>query len=318
MPENREQLIEQFNAGSMPALARAISLVENEREGYLEVLGAVRSRVGNAHRIGLTGPPGAGKSTLTSALVAEYRKLGMRVGVIAIDPTSPFTGGALLGDRVRMEDVAQDEGVYIRSLATRGAQGGLSTAAADVLDLLDAFGMERIIVESVGVGQSELDILGAVDTCAVVLVPESGDSIQTLKAGLMEIADLFVVNKADRPGADALARDLSVMLGLRVNAEREQRRRVLQTVATEHTGVPQLREALEAHWSASEASGELIARRKSRVRQQVRQVAERMLSVRLWTSGSPASVALENFSAELLDGRMSPRAVAARIVEGMA
>src|ERR1019366_8604581 len=171
--------------------------------------------IGRAHRIGITGPPGAGKSTLTTLLAAELRKAGRTVGIIAVDPTSPFTGGALLGDRVRMESVALDEGVFIRSMATRGSLGGLAAATREITDLLDAFGFDRVIIETVGVGQSELDVARTADSTAVVLVPESGDSIQTLKAGVMEIADVFVVNKADRPGADRLRNDVELMLGLR-------------------------------------------------------------------------------------------------------
>src|SRR5207247_2604703 len=165
--------------------------------------------------VGLAGPPGAGKSTITSLLAKRFREAGLKVGVIAVDPTSTFTGGALLGDRVRMESVALDPGVFIRSMATRGSLGGLAAATREVADVYDAFGLDRILIETVGVGQTELDIARTADTSVVVLVPESGDSIQTLKAGLMEIADLFVVNKADRPGADRLRNDLELMLGLR-------------------------------------------------------------------------------------------------------
>src|SRR6185369_9513604 len=170
--------------------------------GFEQLLSALHPKLGRARRIGITGPPGAGKSTLTHQLAAHYRAAGLTVAVVAVDPTSPFTGGALLGDRIRMEGVALDDGVYIRSLATRGSLGGISAATRAVADVLDAYGFDRILMETVGVGQSELEIAGAADTTVVILVPESGDSIQTLKAGLMEIADLFVVNKADRPGAD--------------------------------------------------------------------------------------------------------------------
>src|SRR3970282_330623 len=172
-------------------------------------------RVGRARRIGMTGPPGAGKSTLTTRLVTEFRAVALRVGVIAVDPTSPFTGGALLGDRVRMESVALDPGVFIRSLATRGSLGGISSATRSVADVLDAFGFDRILIETVGVGQSDLEVARAADTTMVILVPESGDSIQALKAGLMEIADVFVVNKADRPGAERVRNDIELMLGMR-------------------------------------------------------------------------------------------------------
>jgi len=210
-----EALLRDFDDGRRAALARVISIVENQRDGFHDLLNALHSRIGRSHRIGITGPPGAGKSTLTSALIAYYRSRGEKVAVIAVDPTSPFTGGALLGDRIRMNEISMDDGVFIRSMATRGSLGGLALATKEIADVMDAFGFERIIVETVGVGQSELDIAAAADSTVVVLVPESGDSIQAMKAGLMEAADLFVINKADRPGADRLAREVSSMLHFR-------------------------------------------------------------------------------------------------------
>jgi LAO/AO transport system kinase len=210
-----KRLLEDFSAGKKPALARVVSVVENHGDGFDALLATLHARIGRGRRIGITGPPGAGKSTLTSALIATYRAAGLSVGVVAVDPTSPFTGGALLGDRIRMESVALDPGVFIRSMATRGSLGGLAEATGEVADVLDAFGTDRIIIETVGVGQSELDVSRNADSTVVVLVPESGDSIQTLKAGLMEIADIFVVNKADRPGEQRLRNELELMLGLR-------------------------------------------------------------------------------------------------------
>lgn len=223
--ERFDALLEGFEQGRRTALARAISVVENQREGFQTLLHRLHPRLGRAHRIGITGPPGAGKSTLTAELIRRYRARGETVAVVAVDPTSPFTGGALLGDRVRMNDVGLDDGVFIRSMATRGSLGGLAVTTKEVADVLDAFGFDRLLVETVGVGQSELDIAQAADTTVVVLVPESGDAIQAMKAGLMEISDLFVVNKADRPGAQRLVKDLEMMLHLREGPGARRRRR---------------------------------------------------------------------------------------------
>lgn len=213
-----DRVLVDFDARKPAALARAVSIMENHRVGFDALASVLHPRLGHARRIGITGPPGAGKSTISTQLVRSWREAGLTVGVIAVDPTSPFTGGALLGDRIRMEEVALDPGVFIRSMATRGSLGGLASATRDVCDVLDAFGMDVILIETVGVGQSELDVARTADTTLVVLVPESGDSIQTLKAGVMEIADIFTVNKADRPGADRLRNDLELMLGLRPGA----------------------------------------------------------------------------------------------------
>lgn len=210
-----EDLLTGVRARNVAALARAITVVENGREGYEAFLSAIHGDIGRAHRIGVTGPPGAGKSTLGERLIQAYRRRGVTVAVVAVDPTSPFSGGALLGDRIRMEQASQDPNVFIRSMATRGATGGLATTTREVCDVLDAYGFERIIIETVGVGQSELAIAASADSAVLVLVPESGDGVQALKAGILEIADLFIVNKADRSGADRLKQELEVMLGIR-------------------------------------------------------------------------------------------------------
>ena len=309
------RLLADLDARRPAALARAVSIVENHRPGFDALLGALHPRTGRARRIGITGPPGAGKSTLATALVAAMRAQGLTVAVIAVDPTSPFTGGALLGDRIRMERVALDPGVFIRSLATRGSLGGLSAATREAADVADAYGFDRVLVETVGVGQSELDVARAVDSSVVVLVPESGDSIQTLKAGLMEIADLFVVNKADRPGADRVRHDIEVMLGMRggaaygnvpahhgvdlkriMNPARAARQAaaedaaaegrwtppVLATVAAQEQGIAELMAALDRHHGYLEASGELRRRRRARLRERVVEVVEHKLRSRLW------------------------------------
>ena len=336
-------LLAELSSGRKAALARAVSIVENQRAGSDAILGAAHPHLGRARRIGITGPPGAGKSTLTTLAAARLRASGFTVGIVAVDPTSPFSGGALLGDRVRMESVALDPGVFIRSMATRGSLGGLATATREVCDVLDAFGFDRILVETVGVGQSELDIARTVDSSVVVLVPESGDSIQTLKAGLMEIADLFVVNKADRPGADRLSNDLELMLGMRGgrtmgavpahhgvdlksvgNPAREARRAaredadnwtppVLRTVGSTGSGVDELLASLDRHFAYLERSGTLRSRRRERLRERVVAVVETRVRGRLW--GDAATLAwLEQHLPRLEAGELTPYAAAEQLL----
>jgi len=241
--------------GDPRALARAISLVEDEAPQGVEIVRALYPRTGRAYLIGVTGPPGAGKSTLVDRLTSEIRRAGQSVGVLAVDPTSPFTGGALLGDRVRMGAHASDPGVFIRSMATRGHLGGLARATADAALVLDAAGKDVIIIETVGVGQDEVDIVRTADISIVTLVPGTGDEVQALKAGIMEIADIFVVNKADHDGADRLVQSVMAMLALQDFAPGAWRPPVLKTVATEGTGVAELWGAIKAFREQATASG---------------------------------------------------------------
>jgi LAO/AO transport system kinase len=338
-----DQLIDDFDAGKPAALARVVSIVENHRAGFEQILGSLHPRTGRARRVGLTGPPGAGKSTITSLLVKSFRDQGLTVGVIAVDPTSPFTGGALLGDRVRMESVALDPGVFIRSMATRGSLGGLAAATREVADVLDAFGFDRLLIETVGVGQSELDVARTADSTVLVLVPESGDSIQTLKAGVMEIADIFVVNKADRPGADRLRNDVELMLGLRkgvsfgnvpahhgidlkrLNPARLARESaavanptewtapVLSAVATKQEGIAEIMAALDRHFAYLEQSGTLRARRRERLRERVMDVVERKVSDRLWKDPRTRTW-LEEQLPSVEEGTATPFAVADQLL----
>ena len=338
MSTTHDKLLTDFRAGRKAALARAISIVENHRAGFEQVLGALHPLTGRARRVGITGPPGAGKSTLTTLLARLYRGKGLTVGIVAVDPTSPFTGGALLGDRIRMEEVALDPGVYIRSLATRGSLGGLSAATREACDVMDAFGVDRILIETVGVGQSELEVARTADTSLVVLVPESGDSIQTLKAGLMEIADVFTVNKADRPGADRLRNEIEIMLGMRggaalrnvpahhgvdlkrSNIARQARAAsmeesdtwtppVLSTVAAKGEGIEVLSDALDRHFGYLERSGTLRTRRRARLRDRVVEAVEDKARRRLWND-DPTNAWLEERLPELESGVLTPFAVA--------
>jgi len=259
-------------------LARAISAVENEAPEAVAILDACFERSGRAFRLGITGPPGAGKSTLVARIAREYRRRGETVGVVAVDPTSPFSGGALLGDRVRMGELAGDPGVFIRSMATRGSQGGLAVHTAQVCDVLDAAGFTRILIETVGVGQSELEVAQTADTTAVVLVPESGDGVQAMKAGLMEIGDLFVINKADREGAERGAFAVRSALELRPKAEGGWAPPVLLTVASEGKGTGEVVEYFELHLGHLKSHGGLDERRRHRVEQRMRD----LLRAQLW------------------------------------
>lgn len=244
MQQPTQDLIDKMFAGDKRALARLMTYVDNHHDDLLEVMSVMHQRAGAAYRLGVTGPPGAGKSTLVDKLIRNYRRQDKKIGVVAIDPSSPFSGGAVLGDRIRMQDHNADEAVFIRSLGSRGAHGGLSRATRDIVGLLDAFGSDIVIIETVGVGQTELDIMSVAATTLVVLVPESGDTIQTMKAGLMEIADVFVVNKADREGADRIFAELKALSEMYSG---EWPVPVLKSVATKGEGIDDIMATVGRH-----------------------------------------------------------------------
>jgi len=307
-----DDLVERFRRGDRRALARALSWVENQRDGFERLLHALHQGPGKAYRVGITGPPGAGKSTLTEKYAMLRREAGERIGILAVDPSSPFTGGALLGDRIRMQELTLDEGTFIRSMASRGRLGGLATTSLEAADLLEAFGFERIVHETVGVGQTERDVVAAADTTVVVLVPESGDAIQAMKAGLMELADVFVVNKADRPGADRLERALEATLGLK--AEREGwTPPIVRCVATEDKGIDALDEAIEAHREHGRETGALAGKRKRRAAERVEGLVARRLERIVWEERGGRAV-LEEATDRIAAGEETPYAVADAIL----
>jgi LAO/AO transport system kinase len=273
-------MVEEMLAGDVLSLARLITRVERDGAEVPQIMKQLYPHLGKAYCIGITGPPGAGKSTIVDRLTAVMRQRGFTVGIIAADPTSPFSGGAVLGDRIRMQQHYLDDGVFIRSMATRGSHGGLPRTAGGVIKLMSAFGKDFILVESVGVGQTELDIMQSVDTVVVVLVPEAGDTIQTMKAGLFEIADIFAVNKADRPGADKLMPELEMMASFRSGENRWQVP-VLATEAINNVGIEELYEQAEKHRQALEETGQLSQRRGDQRRREFLQIVERRVSEEL-------------------------------------
>ena len=349
LPAAQARLLERFEDRQRVALARAISWVESQRPGFEGFLNAALSKPPQARRVGFTGPPGAGKSSLV-ARVAATARTETEVGVVAVDPTSPFSGGALLGDRIRMNDLALDPGIFIRSMATRGSLGGLAVATREVLDLMDAFGFPRLFIETVGVGQTELEITAAADTVVVVLVPESGDSIQAMKAGLMEIADIFVVNKSDRPGADRLVKELNLAVHLRMGEALQDipahhgvdlsaltpqdaeeaapapdseangstgptwEIPVLKTVAQDGRGLDELMGAIRNHGNHLRDSGELEIRRKARARRRIVDVLERQLLRRVWADPRTQN-AVDGAVDAVATGPTTPYVVAREILD---
>ena len=261
-------IVEDLLNHSRLALAKGITAVENEYDNAVEIMTKIYPHTGNAYVIGITGPPGAGKSTMTDGIAKEYRKRGKTVGIVAIDPTSPYSGGAILGDRIRMMDLMGDDGIFIRSMATRGSLGGLSQTAGDAVKLMDAFGMDVIIVETVGVGQSEVDIVKTADTTMVVVIPGMGDDIQAIKAGILEIGDLITINKADREGTDKLNIEMEMMLEL--NPEHVQwRPPINRTIASRGEGIEEVVNSIEEHHKYLVDSGKLAEIRKKRIKSEI-------------------------------------------------
>ena len=298
MPANEE--LDKARNGDIRALARLLSLVEDESPRVRSVIKDLLPGTGGARVIGLTGAPGAGKSTVTGALLSAFRQAGRRVAVLAVDPSSPFTGGALLGDRIRMQEHATDEGVYIRSMASRGHLGGLAASTPQAVRVLDAAGFELIIIETVGVGQAEVAIASLADSVVVLLAPGMGDAVQAAKAGILEVADLFVVNKADKPDAQQVVRDLRNMVALADRDDSDWKPPIVSTTATKSEGIGELTERLDQHWSWLNSTGELKRRRQARAREELTALAFAALRGRL------AASRLDELAAQVADGVLDP------------
>jgi LAO/AO transport system kinase len=308
-------LVARAREGDARSVARLISLVENGDPALPEVAAALAPYAGHAQVIGLTGSPGVGKSTTTNELVRALRADGRRVGVLAVDPSSPFTGGAILGDRVRMQEHTGDPGVYIRSMSSRGQLGGLSAAAPQAVRVLEGAGCEVILVETVGVGQAEVEIASLADTTLVLLAPGMGDAIQAVKAGVLEIADVFVINKADRPGADATYRDIQGMLGLGERAPGDWRPQVVRATAVRAEGIDDITTAIAKHRAWLESTGNLKTRRERRAAVEVEAIALGTLRARI--GDLHAGTALTTLAAAVAAGELDPYAAADELVKGL-
>jgi len=305
------KLVEQVLKGDKRAVAKLISMVEDDDPGATEALASVYPKTGKAHVVGFTGPPGVGKSSLINRLVREFRSRGKKVGVVAVDPTSPFTGGAVLGDRIRMADTGTDPGVFIRSMATRGHAGGLALATFDAVKVLDAFGMDIVFVETVGAGQSEVEVASRAHTTVVVQMPQSGDAVQVLKAGILEIGDVYVVNKTDLGGADVMATNLQFMM----DEKEGWRAPVAKTSALEGKGIPELADAIERHHKHLR-SGPLWERRESdRARKELLESMRRLLAETFSEKG--AGEAFESNVKSIVARRIDPRTAAANLLHDL-
>lgn len=308
-----QNLIGRLLAKDIRAVAHAISIAENSRQSSSHLLKQIYSNVGNAYRIGITGPPGAGKSTIVNQAAKVIRNKSKRVGIIAVDPTSPFTGGALLGDRIRMSEIGGDKDIFIRSMASRGSLGGLSKKVIDAADILDAAGYDYILLETVGVGQSELDIVKAADTTIVVLVPESGDSIQAMKAGLMEIADIFVINKSDRPGAEQALASLKTIMMMRTHGEETWIPGIIKTVATENHGIPELFSEIRRHKEFLDDKNLFLKKREKQTKNRIKEIVEDFIRDELWNDDRENS--LDSSLEKVVLGRSSPYRIAEELIE---
>jgi GTPase len=316
LPGGPQAAIERARAGDSRSLARLVSLVENGAPELRPIMKALVPLTGNARVVGLTGAPGVGKSTVTGALVSAYRGRGLRVGVLAVDPTSPFSGGALLGDRVRMQDHATDQGVFIRSMASRGHLGGLAAATPQALRVLDAAGCEVILVETVGVGQAEVEIASLADTTLVAVAPGMGDAIQAAKAGILEIADVFVVNKGDKPGAQEAVRDLRNMLAMAQRGEGDWKPPIVLTTATASDGIAELAGRIDAHWDWLDRTGESDARRRARAREEITAIA--LAGLRLRMGALPGDDSLNALADRVVTGKTDPYTAADELIAAAA
>jgi LAO/AO transport system kinase len=305
-------LLARARSGHKRSIARLVSVIENDEPGAAEAMRALYPATGRAQIVGVTGPPGGGKSTLVNRLAGRYRERAGRVAIVAVDPSSPFSGGAILGDRIRMRERFLDEGVFIRSMASRGHAGGLARATARVVNLLDALGSDVVLVETVGVGQEEVDVIRVVDTVCLVTVPGLGDDIQAIKAGILEIADVLVVNKADRPGADETARDLAQMLSLA--KDRPWKTPIVRTSAQSGDGLPQLIEAIDKHRAWSKESGDHVERRRAAARAEVEALLREALLREL--EGRVGESRLADAVARVAERSLDPYAAVEELLRG--